>query len=244
MRAPVDVGPTGPATTWTVLAVDDEPGILEVLRLGLAGDDLRVVTARDVAGGLSALERETPDLVILDVGLPGGDGFSLLGRIRTSSDVPVIMLTARGEVADRVTGLELGADDYVAKPFHLEELVARVRAHLRRREVDRADRPATGVLRAGDVSLDVGTRRAERAGRRLELTAREFDLLALLVGEPERVHSKVSILERLWGYAYDPNLVEVYVGYLRRKLGPPPIIETVRGVGYRVAGEPLAGGRP
>jgi DNA-binding response OmpR family regulator len=177
---------------------------------------------------------QAPDLVILDVGLPGGDGFSLLRRIRSTSDVPVVMLTARGDVADRVTGLELGADDYVPKPFHLEELVARVRAHLRRRATERAVRPATGLVRAGDLTLDLGARRADRGGRRLDLTTREFDLLAFLAHEPDRVHSKATILERLWGYAYDPNLVEVYVGYLRRKLGPPPIIATVRGSGYRL----------
>jgi DNA-binding response OmpR family regulator len=227
--------PSGSRASWTVLAVDDEPGILDVLRLGLEAADLRVVTARDVGSGLAAVEREAPDLVILDVGLPGGDGFALLERVRASSDVPVVMLTARGDVADRVSGLELGADDYVAKPFHLEELVARVRAHLRRRSTDRAGASAGGVHRAGDLTIDLDARRAERGGRTLELTSREFDLLALLVEEPERVHSKAAILDRVWGYAYDPNLVEVYIGYLRRKLGNPPVIETVRGAGYRVA---------
>jgi DNA-binding response OmpR family regulator len=228
--------------SWTVLAVDDEPGIVDVLRLGLTAEDVRVVTASDVAGGLAALEHDLPDLVILDVGLPGGDGFALLERIRETSDVPVLMLTARGEVQDRVQGLELGADDYVAKPFHLEELVARVRAHLRRRVLDRADRPLEGPLRAGDLTVDVAARRAERAGRPLDLTAREFELLALLVHEPHRVHSKAAILDQLWGYAYDPNLVEVYIGYLRRKLGPPALIETVRGAGYRLAAGGSGGG--
>jgi len=231
--APDDARPDalGP---WTVLVVDDEPGIVDVLRLGLTGQDVRVVAAGDVAGGLSAMERERPDLIVLDVGLPGGDGFGLLRRIREASDVPVVMLTARGDVSDRVTGLESGADDYVAKPFALEELAARVRAHLRRRAIDRADRPPEGTLHAGDLTVDVGVRHASRHGMPLDLTAREFDLLTLLVNEPDRVHSKAAILERVWGYAHDPNLVEVYVGYLRRKLGDPPMIETVRGSGYRL----------
>jgi two-component system, OmpR family, response regulator MprA len=217
-----------------VLVVDDEPGILEVLSLGLATDDLEVRTARDVAGGLLAIQSAAPDLVILDVGLPGGNGFALLARIREESDVPVIMLTARGDLSDRVRGLELGADDYVAKPFHLEELSARIRAHLRRRALDRADRQPAAQLRCGDIELDVTAHEATRGGRRLDLTAREFSLLELLLRHPGEVLPKTTILERLWGYAYDPNLVEVYVGYLRRKLGEPPAIETVRGAGYRI----------
>jgi DNA-binding response OmpR family regulator len=217
-----------------VLVVDDEPGMLEVLSLGLAADDLEIRTARDVAGGLLAVHSAAPDLVILDVGLPGGDGFALLGRIREESDVPVIMLTARGDVTDRVRGLELGADDYVATPFHLEELAARVRAHLRRRALDRGNEATAAHLRCGDIELDATAHQATRAGRRLELTAREFDLLELLLRHAGEVLAKATILERLWGYAYDPNLVEVYVGYLRRKLGEPQAIETVRGAGYRI----------
>jgi DNA-binding response OmpR family regulator len=241
-------GPSGPGTAashdrperWTILVVDDEPGIVDVLQLGLSADDVRVVAAGDVAGGLSAMERDRPDLVLLDVGLPGGDGFGLLRRIREISDVPVVMLTARGDVRDRVTGLESGADDYVAKPFDLEELVARVHAHLRRRRRDVAERSIPTPWVVGDLVLDPASRRARRGGRSLDLTAREFDLLAVLVGDPGRLHSKMAILEQVWGYAYDPNLVEVYVGYLRRKLGEPPMIETVRGHGYRIVAAPPA----
>ncbi len=223
---------------WKVLVVDDEPGIVDVLTLGLSAEDVRVVAAGDVARALAAMERERPDLVVLDVGLPGGDGFDVLRRIRETSDVPVVMLTARGDVRDRVTGLESGADDYVAKPFDLDELVARIRAHLRRRVIDLAERAPTGILVAGNLVLDVGLRRARRGEHPLDLTTREFDLLALLVAEPERVHTKAAILRRVWGYAYDPNLVEVYVGYLRRKLGEPQLIETVRGAGYRIVVAP------
>jgi DNA-binding response OmpR family regulator len=217
-----------------VLVVDDEPGILDVLTLGLQGDGFVVETARDVGAGLRAFETSSPDLVVLDVGLPGGDGFALLERIREQSDVPVVMLTARGDVKDRVRGLELGADDYVPKPFSLDELAARIRAHLRRRERDRSDRPPEPHLQSGDIEMDVPAHDVSRAGRRLDLTTREFDLLELLLRHPGETLAKPVILETLWGYAYDPNLVEVYVGYLRRKLGDPPVIETVRGVGYRL----------
>jgi two-component system, OmpR family, response regulator MprA len=231
-RAP---GASLPPRASTILVVDDEPGILEVLSLGLRSDDIVVLTARDVAGGIRAVRSRSLDLIVLDVGLPGGDGFSLLRRIREVSDVPILMLTARDDVEDRVRGLELGADDYIAKPFHLEELTARVRAHLRRRALDRDDRPGAAVLRSGDLTIDTAARRASRGSRTLELTSREFDLFELFVRHRGEVLSKTRILEALWGYAYDPNLVEVYIGYLRRKLGEPPLLETVRGSGYRLA---------
>jgi two-component system response regulator MprA len=224
-----------PPRPSTILVVDDEPGILEVLSLGLRSDDLEVLTARDVAGGLRAVRSGSPDLIVLDVGLPGGDGFALLRRIREVSDVPILMLTARDDIEDRVRGLELGADDYIAKPFHLEELAARIRAQLRRRALDRDDRSPAPTLRSGELTIDFAARRASRGTRELELTAREFDLFELFVRHPGEVLSKTRILEELWGYAYDPNLVEVYIGYLRRKLGDPPLLETVRGSGYRLS---------
>jgi DNA-binding response OmpR family regulator len=152
-------------------------------------------------------------------------------RIRTESDVPVIMLTARGDVDDRVRGLDLGADDYIAKPFHFAELLARVRAHLRRTATAAGD-PPVAVLRSADLSLDLRSRDVRRGGRAIELTAREFELLELFLRESGHVLSKDSILDRLWGYAFDDNLVEVYVGYLRRKLGEPQLIHTLRGAGY------------
>ncbi|HEX5824940.1 MAG TPA: response regulator transcription factor [Candidatus Limnocylindrales bacterium] len=211
-----------------VLVVDDEPGIVDFVELGLRQEGYRVRSAGTVREGMLAIRREQPDLVILDVGLPDGDGFELLVGLRARTDVPVIMLTARGELDDRIRGLDLGADDYIAKPFHFAELLARVRAHLRRRS------PQQDVLIAADVRLDLRTREVGRGGRRLELTGREYELLELFLRHPGEVLSKESILDRLWGYAFDDNLVEVYVGYLRRKLGEPPLIDTLRGAGYRL----------
>jgi DNA-binding response OmpR family regulator len=209
-----------------VLVIDDEPGIVDFIEVGLRDEGYRVATAATAGAAMRALREHAPAVVILDVGLPDEDGFSLLARLRGQSDVPVVMLTARGEVDDRIRGLELGADDYIAKPIHFAELLARVRALLRRRE------PRPDVLRVADVSLDSRTREARRGDRALQLTAREYELLELFLRHPGEVLSKQAILERLWGYAFDANLVEVYVGYLRRKLGEPPLIETLRGAGY------------
>jgi DNA-binding response OmpR family regulator len=213
----------------TIIVIDDEPGIVDFVELGLRHEGFAVHAAGSVAAGLDLIRRERPDLVIVDVGLPDGDGFELLRRLRAESDVPVVMLTARGDLDDRVRGLELGADDYVAKPFHMAELLARVRAHLRRQGKAPA---AETTLRFADLQLDTGTRRVSRAGRDIELTAREFELLELLLRHAGQVLSKESILDRLWGYAFDDNLVEVYVSYLRRKLGEPMLIHTLRGAGY------------
>ncbi len=211
-----------------VVLIDDESGILDFIELGLRQEGLRVTSATTAAAGLDLVRREQPDLVILDVGLPDADGFDLLALLRSETDIPVVMLTARGDLDDRVRGLDLGADDYIAKPFHFAELLARVRAHLRRRA---GDRPANS-LRCADLVLDPRAREVRRAGRRIELTAREFELLELLLRNAGEVLSKESILDRLWGYAFDDNLVEVYVGYLRRKLGAPALIHTLRGAGY------------
>jgi DNA-binding response OmpR family regulator len=212
-----------------VVLVDDEPGIVDFVELGLGHEGLNVVSATDAATGLEIVRRVRPQLVILDVGLPDSDGFDLLRRIRAQSDVPVIMLTARGDLDARVRGLDLGADDYIAKPFHLAELLARVRAHLRRAGVTKTDDP---TLRFEDLELDPRTHDVHRAGAAVTLTAREFELLELFMRYPRQVLSKEAILDRLWGYAFDDNLVEVYVGYLRRKLGEPVLIQTLRGAGY------------
>jgi two-component system response regulator MprA len=214
-----------------VVIVDDEPGIVDFIHMGLAQEGIAVVAAATAAAGLRVVRAQRPDLVIVDVGLPDGDGFDLLAKIRSESDVPVIMLTARGDVEDRVRGLDLGADDYVAKPFHFAELLARVQAHLRR-QASAEERASASVLRLADLSLDPRTRDVHRGERSIELTAREFELLELFLREPGRVMSKESILDNLWGYAFDDNLVEVYVGYLRRKLGEPQLIHTLRGAGY------------
>ena len=209
-----------------VLVVDDEPGILDFVELGLRAEGYRVTTATSGAAALEVVRRERPDAVILDVGLPDVDGFSVVRSIRAETDVPIVMLTARGDLQDRVRGLELGADDYVAKPFHFEELVARLRAHLRRRL------PRDEVVRLADVELHPRTHAVTRAGRPISLTPREYELLELFLRHPGEVLSKHTILDRLWGYDFDDNLVEVYVGYLRRKLGDPPLVETLRGTGY------------
>ena len=213
----------------TVVVIDDEPGIVDFVELGLGHEGLTVVSAGDAATGLATVRRTKPQLVILDAGLPDADGFDLLRRIRTESDVPVIMLTARGDLDDRVRGLDLGADDYIAKPFHFAELLARVRAHLRRAGVTTTEQ---STVRFEDVELDARTREVRRAGASITLTAREFELLELFMRHPRQVLSKEAILDRLWGYAFDDNLVEVYVGYLRRKLGEPILIQTLRGAGY------------
>ena len=209
-----------------VVVIDDEPGIVDFVELGLRQEGYRVESASTAADGMLRIREHQPDIIILDVGLPDTDGFELLTRIRTETDVPVVMLTARGELDDRIRGLDLGADDYIAKPFHFAELLARIRAHLRRRD------PRQEVLRVADVTLDPRTRQVCRGGRQLELTGREYELLELFLRHPEEVLSKESILDRLWGYAFDDNLVEVYVGYLRRKLGEPALIQTARGAGY------------
>lgn len=222
-------GGDSPRSAGRVVIVDDEPGIVDFVQLGLTQEGFEVFSAPDAAAALAVVRSTRPDLVILDVGLPDQDGFALLRRLRAETDVPVIMLTARGEVEDRVRGLEAGADDYVAKPFHLEELLARVRAHLRRRPRGTGE---SGVLRYGDLVLDPVSREVHRAERPVALTAREFELLELFLRHPRQVLSKHTILDRLWGYAFDDNLVEVYVGYLRRKLGEPVLIQTLRGAGY------------
>jgi two-component system response regulator MprA len=209
-----------------VLVIDDEPGIIDFLELGLRQEGYRVTAARTGQEGLALLRDVTPDAVILDVGLPDADGFDVLAAIRAITDVPVVMLTARGELGDRVRGLDLGADDYIAKPFHVAELLARLRAQLRRR--GRRD----DVLRVADLALDPKRHLVTRAERPIQLTTREYELLELFLRHPGEVLSKEAILDRLWGYAFDDNLVEVYVGYLRRKLGQPPLIETLRGAGY------------
>jgi DNA-binding response OmpR family regulator len=209
-----------------VLVIDDEPGIRDFLELGLTAEGFRVITSATGAGGLERLDLEPPDAIILDAGLPDLDGFELLPAIRAVTEAPIVMLTARGDIDDRVRGLELGADDYVAKPFHLGELLARLRAHLRRRPA------VNGVLRVADVALDGRSREVTRDGRAISLTPREYELLELFLRHPGQVLSKELILERLWGYAFDDNLVEVYVGYLRRKLGEPVVLHTLRGAGY------------
>ena len=216
----------------SILVIDDDEKITSFLRRALAYEGYRVETAPEGQAGLAKARDREPDLVILDVMLPGLDGREVARRLRAGGDVPILMLTARDEVADRVAGLDSGADDYLVKPFALEELLARVRALLRRREADRPD-----VLRYADLSLDTASREAQRGERVIDLTTKEYELLALFMRHPRQVLTRDQIMEEVWGLDYDgeSNVIEVYVGYLRQKLeagGQPRLIHTIRHAGY------------
>lgn len=217
-----------------VLVIDDDARITALLCRGLRLEGFTVSAAADGAGGLAMATRERPDVVVLDVMMPGLDGFAVCSRLRADSEVPILMLTARDEVSDRVRGLELGADDYLVKPFALAELVARIRALLRRGG-------SAEVLRYGDLVVDLRTREVTRAGQVLTLTAKEFELLGLFLRHPRQVLSRDQIMEQVWGYDFagESNVLEVYVGYLRQKTerdGRPRLLHTVRGVGYVLRG--------
>jgi DNA-binding response OmpR family regulator len=216
----------------TILVVEDEPDIASLVRAYLERDGFRVVWAARGTEGLQALEEHDVRLAILDLQLPDTDGFDLCRAIRSCSRLPVVMLTARDEEVDRVTGLELGADDYVTKPFSPRELVARVHAVLRRAEPETDD----DVLVAGDVTLDRRSRSATVAGVDVELRAREFDLLWHLGERPGVVVSRERLLERVWGLSFPggTRTVDVHVAQLRRKLARPDLIRTVRGAGYKL----------
>ena len=225
----VTLAPTTPAH---VLVVDDDPRILSMMRRILEIDGYSVVTAAEGDAALETLRREQVDLVVLDVMLPGADGFEVCRTVRRESAVPILMLTARDEAVDKVNGLDCGADDYVVKPFDAEELLARVRALLRRVQPRQVE-----VLRYLDVELVPSEREARRDGELLELTAREYELLELFLRHPRQVLSREQILQEVWGFDFlgDSNLVDVRIKYLRDKLesgGRPRIIQTVRGAGY------------
>jgi two-component system response regulator MprA len=216
-----------------LLLVDDEPALRESVSRALVAEGYRVETAADGREALDAVERDEPDAIVLDVLMPRLDGIATLQRLRTAGRlVPVLVLTARDGVGDRVAGLDAGADDYLVKPFALEELLARIRALLRRAV------PANGeTLSFGGLSLATGTREVTRDGRPIELTRTEFALLELFLRNPRQVLPRSLIFDRVWGYDFGPssNALEVYVGYLRRKTeaaGESRLIHTVRGVGY------------
>jgi two-component system, OmpR family, response regulator MprA len=215
-----------------VLVVDDEPAVRSALSRALTLKRWDVDTAADGREALDALGRGGVDAVVLDLMMPGVDGLEVCRRLRAAGDrTPVLMLTARDAVEDRVTGLDAGADDYVVKPFALEELLARLRAIVRRTS-DGNGQP--GPLRYSDLELDADAHEVRRSGRRLELTRTEFLLLELFMRNPRQVLTRSTIFERVWGYDFgtSSNSLGVYVGYLRRKLGEPRLLHTVRGVGY------------
>jgi two-component system alkaline phosphatase synthesis response regulator PhoP len=221
-----------------ILIVDDEPKIVRVLRGYLEAASFQVIAAYDGMEALAAFRREAPDLIVLDLMLPEVDGLDVARAIRRESDVPIIMLTARVDEADRLIGLELGADDYVTKPFSPREVVARVRAVLRRTG---ASEPTSRVIAAGDVNLDLDKRQASVSGRPVELTPTEFDLLATLVENPGRVFSRMQLLDRIQGYTYEgyERTIDAHVKNLRQKIEDDPkqphYILTVYGLGYKLA---------
>lgn len=215
-----------------VLVVEDDAAISRVLRLELEHEGYEVETAAD---GLAGLERalKEPDLVILDLMLPKMDGLEVCRRVRAKSRVPIIMLTARDRVPDRVTGLDVGADDYVTKPFSTEELLARVRARLREKQ------PASNVIEYRDLVMDRDRHEVTRAGQTISLTAKEYALLEYLLLHRNKVHSRDELFNGVWGSDFlgDSNLIDVYIRYLRSKVDDPfddKLISTVRGVGYTI----------
>ncbi len=217
-----------------VVVVDDEAPIRELVRSYLVRDGMEVSTADDGPSGLEAVRQLSPDVVVLDLMLPGIDGVEVCRQLRTFSDAYVVMLTARGEEVDRIVGLSMGADDYMVKPFSPRELVARVRALLRRPRAPRSSAPASGM------EVDTATRRVSVDGREVRLTNTEFALLEALARDPGVVFARAQLLETVWGsdFVGDDHVLDVHVGNLRRKLGDdsaaPRFVETVRGIGFRL----------
>lgn len=224
-----------------ILVIDDDEKITSMLRRGLAFEGYDVYTASNGAEGLQMMLTADPDIVILDVMMPKIDGFEVCRRLREGgSTVPVLMLTAKDEVENRVKGLDLGADDYLVKPFALEELLARVRALLRRRESGGENEDHRLIFE--DLVMDMDSREVVRGGQRLELTAKEFELLHLFMQNPKRLLTRDLIMDKIWGYDYsgESNVLEVYVAMLRQKTeehGGTRIIQTIRGAGYILRGE-------
>ncbi len=215
-----------------ILVIEDDEAIIKFLRRGLAYERYEVDVATDGLSGLQLAQENTPDLVVLDLMLPGLDGLEVCRRLRTFSNVPILILTARDSVNDRVMGLDMGADDYMVKPFNLDELLARIRALLRRTKPS-----VPQVLQFADLKLDTGTRQASRGERVISLTSKEYDLLELFMMHPRQVLTRDFIFDRVWNYDFggDSNIIEVYMRYLRQKLeaeGEPRLLHTVRGVGY------------
>ncbi|MFZ5809271.1 MAG: response regulator transcription factor [Chloroflexota bacterium] len=215
-----------------ILVIEDDEQILKFLRRGLAYEGYQVDTAMDGPSGLAIARDNPPDAVVLDLMLPGMDGLEVCRRLRAGGPVPILILTAKDTLNDRIQGLDMGADDYMVKPFNLDELLARVRALLRRAQPARPQ-----VLRFADLTLDTGTRQAMRGEKAIPLTAKEYELLELFMRNPRQVITRDTIFDRVWGYDFggESNIIEVYIRYLRQKLeegGQPRLLHTVRGMGY------------
>lgn len=233
-----------------VLVVDDEEHIIELIQLGLRYEGFQVESASDGEQAINLAQRESPDLIILDVMMPGIDGLEVCRRLRsnpTTSEIPILMLTAKDEVSDRILGLQTGADDYVTKPFDFYELLERMKAILRRSRPKSAQAgvhngDAGQALEFADLRMNTATREVTRGGRLIELTATEYNLLHLFMSHPRQVLDRQTILNRVWGYDFlgETNIIEVYVRYLREKIedspSSPRLIVTVRGVGYVLKG--------
>jgi two-component system response regulator MprA len=223
----------GRGASHRILVIDDDRSITSFLRRALSYSGYSVEVKENGQVGLQAALESPPDLVVLDVMMPGLDGYEVCRRLRAAGDVPILMLTAKDEVRDRVRGLDVGADDYLVKPFALDELQARIRALLRRREPDSARQ----VLRFADLEVDPAARDVRRGERKIDLTAKEYDLLTTFIRQPRQILSRELLLERVWGFNFEAetHVLEVYVGYLRQKLearGEQRLIHTVRGAGY------------
>lgn len=222
-----------------ILIIEDDPAIMKLLQRGLSYEGYTVDTATDGRSGLNMARDHSPDLVILDWMLPGMDGLDVCHRLRLGGAVPILMLTAKDTIQDRIQGLDAGADDYMVKPFNLDELTARVRALLRRTQAERVQ-----VLQFADLSLDTSTREVTRGTRLIQLTAKEHELLELFLRHPRQVLTRDVIFDRVWGYDFggESNVLEVYIRYLRQKLEDneqlPRLIHTVRGVGYVLREQP------
>ena len=224
-----------------ILVIDDEPTIVNLVQAYLKPEGYEVFTATDGPSGLKAVRAFKPDLIVLDVMLPGMDGLELLSKLRRESQVYVILLTARTEETDKIVGLSVGADDYVTKPFSPRELVARVKAALRRIQTGSGSGGEGSVLAFQHVRIDMDARQVTVDDQLIDLTASEFDLLHVLAENRGRVLSREQLLERVWGGSYfgEMRVVDVHLGHVRQKLGNPDFVVTVRGVGYRFDDEPL-----
>ena len=221
--------------TTRVLLVDDDPKIISLLRRGLAYEGFEVYTAMDGESGLAAAQQYQPHIALLDITMPGTDGFEVCSRLRLQGEIAIIMLTARDDVEDKVNALDIGADDYVPKPFAFDELVARIRAVLRRQNAGEER------LNYADLEINRATREVHRAGHPLGLTTLEYELLVLFMRHPRQVLTRDQILDRVWGYdaETETNALEVHIGHLRQKLeasGGARLIQTIRGIGYALRG--------